>query len=135
MLVPRFLWPDKPVINDIGGRFNLMATGNANSSLSPGYFADVYWAQGRTVDLIWMPLLGALLTFYSRFTVRMLAAGRHFCFPLVLLAMKMGLRVDGSIVADVIGGSAFWFVGFAAMKIAEPWVDMLVGTPPPRRAT
>jgi len=82
-----------------------------------------------------MPILGALLTLYSRFTVRVLSAGRHLYFPLVLLAMKMGLRVDGGFVSDIIGPTAFWFVGLAAVKVAEPWVVMLVDMTAPRHAS
>jgi len=56
-------------------------------------------------------------------------------FPLVLLAMKMGLRVDGGFVSDIIGPTAFWFVGLAAVKVAEPWVVMLVDMTAPRHAS
>jgi hypothetical protein len=119
-VVPRFLWKDKPVITDIGVTFNVMATGNFKSSSLPGIFADAYWADGWRGVMVAMPLVGALFTFYSRFALRVIAQARWLLFPLVLLAIKMGLRVDGALVPDIIGASVIWLWIFVAMRLIEP---------------
>jgi len=118
-LIPRFLWPEKPIITDIGGLFNLMATGNAASASSAGYFPDAYWTAGWTGVLGFSVLIGALFTVYSRYAIHVLESGRTLHFPLVLLAMTMGLRVDGMIVTDIVGASVIWFWGFVAINLAE----------------
>jgi len=118
-LVPRFIWPEKPIITDIGVLFNVMATGNARSSSAPGYFADAYWADGWRGVVSFMILVGGLYTFYSRFALNVLKARRWLFFPLVLLAMKMGLRVDGALVSDIVGASVIWFWAYFAGRVIE----------------
>lgn len=125
-IVPRFLWPEKPIITDIGGLFNLMATGNAKSASSPGYFADAYWAGGWNGLVLFSIVIGFLFAFYSRFAVNVLANGRWLLIPLALLSMKMGLRVDGVLVADVIGASVIWFWAYIGARVIERPVNGLV---------
>ncbi len=125
-LIPRFLWPEKPIITDIGGLFNLMATGSANSASAPGYFADAYWSAGWAGVLGFLAAIGVLFTFFSRYAINVLESGRTLHFPLVLLAMKMGLRVDGVLVADIVGASVIWFWGYVAVNLAERPLHIVV---------
>lgn len=124
--VPRFLWPEKPIITDIGTLFNMMATGSGKSSSAPGYFADAYWAAGWMGVFAFMTALGVLFTLYSRFTIAVLESGRWLFIPLSLLAMKMGLRVDGALVSDVIGASVIWFWAFVGAHMIERVVNGLM---------
>jgi hypothetical protein len=124
--VPRLLWPEKPIITDIGGLFNLMATGNAKSASAPGYFADAYWAAGWKGVFAFSVVIGLLFAFYSRFAVNVLASGRWLLIPLALLSMKMGLRVDGVLVSDLIGASVIWFWSYVGARMIERPVDGLV---------
>jgi hypothetical protein len=125
-LVPRFLWPNKPIITDIGGLFNLMATGNARSASSPGYFADAYWAGGWTGVFVFSVVIGLLFAFYSRFAIDVLASGKWLLIPLALLSMKMGLRVDGALVSDVVGASVIWFWVYVGARLIERPVNGLM---------
>jgi len=105
-LIPRVLWPDKPNLTDIAIVFNTLATGNLQSSTSPGLFAEGYWAMGWLGLPVLMLPLGVVLTVISRYGIWIISTGRWWFFPLALLAMRMGLRVDGFYVPDVIGPSA-----------------------------
>jgi hypothetical protein len=125
-LVPRFLWPQKPIITDIGVLFNLMATGSAKSSTAPGYFADAYWAAGWAGVLLFSTAIGFLFAFYSRFALDVLENGRWLLIPLALLSLKMGLRVDGALVSDVIGASVIWFWAYVGAHLVERPVNGLM---------
>jgi hypothetical protein len=133
LLIPRAIWPDKPVISDIGRDFNVLATGNPFSSSAPGIFADAYYNMGWVgVPLLMIPI-GLWFYLMSRYALWVQATGRWLHFPVVLMAMRMGFRVDGIIVLDIIGNSVimcFMLVGaefaehmFAAMRgktLGEP---------------
>jgi hypothetical protein len=135
-LVPRYFWKDKPVVTDIGTLFNLMATGNPNSSSAPGYFADAYWALGwKGIPLTMIPL-GLSFALLSRFGISVLERGRWLFFPVVLLAMKMGFRVDGYLVSDFVGSMVVLFWAYVGLLLIERPVNALLrGWRRPRRRT
>lgn len=103
VVVPRFLWPDKPVITDVGIDFNVLATANPRSSSAPGLFAEAYWNFGWLGIPLLMAPFGAILYCSSQYASRVLSGGRWLYFPVVLLGMKMGWRIDGHYVSDVAG--------------------------------
>ena len=103
-----------------------MATGSSKSSSAPGYFADAYWAAGWNGVLLFSTLIGFLFAFYSRFALHVLENGRWLLIPLALLSLKMGLRVDGALVADVVGASVIWFWAYVGARLAERPVNGLM---------
>ncbi len=64
-LIPRLLWPDKPVMSP-GTEFNYLATGNDKSASSPGVFAEAYWNGGWPMVVVICAYLGALFAWFSR---------------------------------------------------------------------
>ncbi len=105
VFVPRFLWPEKPIITDVGADFNLLATGSRTSQSSPGLFAEAYWNFGWGGVAIFMSLLGTVLFFLGRYSLWVFQSGNWWLFPVALMAMRTGMRVDGFFVADIVGGS------------------------------
>lgn len=103
VLVPRFLWPEKPIVSNQGFEFNALATGSADSSSSPGLFAEAYWNGGWAAVAIVMSLLGFAIWAVGRYGEWVLTTGRWWCLPLAFLGMRVGLRIDGAVVVDVIG--------------------------------
>ncbi len=102
-VVPRAIWPGKPVMTDVGSRFNELYTGNPNSQSSPGVFAEAYW-NGSWVLVIasglwigtWLVLLETLI--FSSF-----AQGKAWVIPCALICIRMGGRPDGWLVPDYVG--------------------------------
>jgi len=105
VFVPRALWPDKPIITQVGKDFNASATGNEYSSSSPGLFAEAYWNFGWPGVVLVMAALGAILAVFSRYTLWVIHSGLWFYFPVVLIALRMGFRTDGFFVGDIAGAS------------------------------
>lgn len=114
VFVPRILWPNKPIITDLGSDLNFEVFGRRGSSLGTGLFAEAYWNFG------WLgipPLMIALATILSIFTMvsmRIMARRNWLFLPVVFMGVYMGLRVDGYFVPDVLGSTWIAVVtGFA----------------------
>ncbi len=117
--IPRMLWPGKPDITSIGQDFNELALGSRRSSAAPGLFADAYWSFGWWgVPLLLIPM-GALFAVASRYAISVFLSGRWMLFPVVLLLMRMGFRVDGFYITDILGPLSFVIVFHAAFSLAD----------------
>ncbi len=103
LAVPRVIWPEKPNITEIGQDFNELAIGSRTSASAPGLFADAYWDYGWWgVPLLFLPM-GALFALMSRYAIWVQRTGRWMLFPVVLMMMRMGFRVDGFYITDILG--------------------------------
>ncbi len=103
VFIPRFLWPDKPIITEGGAELTLMALGFDTSQTGASIIGEAYWNFGWWGVPILMIPLGLIFSLVSAFALSVLRRGAWIYFPLVLLGMKMGLRIDGLFVADVAG--------------------------------
>ncbi|MBP0438576.1 hypothetical protein [Tianweitania sediminis] len=100
LLVPRVLWPDKPLF-DMGRDYTILLTGSETSSTWMGYFAEAYWNLGWAgVPLVMVPL-GLIFFATGRYAFWTLTHGQWLHFPAVFLGMYMGARMDGLLAGDV----------------------------------
>ncbi|HEX4303164.1 MAG TPA: hypothetical protein VHZ78_10250 [Rhizomicrobium sp.] len=127
VFIPRLFWPDKPIITQIASDYNYAITGNPLSQTSPGLFADAYWDAGWQGVIIATFCLGILFSLLSLYSLRVMHKGQWLYFPIVLLAMKVGYRVDGYLVADMVGGSVILYATrFLLEGIVEFPYDMFL---------
>ena len=98
-VIPRFLWPEKPVIH-VAGDLATLATGTIGNSISAGYFAESYWNFGW----IGLPLLlcpvGVVFNLATRFAARVIERKDWLYLPILFLNLRIALQVDA------------WYVGF-----------------------
>jgi hypothetical protein len=130
ILVPRVLWPDKPVITGVGFDLYTVATGREGlSSISPGLFGEAYWNLGWIGIPVLMIPLGFIYALLSRYSVDIMKRERWVHMPAVLLGVWAGFRVDGWYVVDIVGsgGLALTYAilangleRFVARRGAEP---------------
>lgn len=124
--IPRFLWPDKPIMTAIGSEFNLMARGSDTSASSPTLPGEAYWNLGWAgVPLIMIPM-GILLAFISRYSLRVLHDGRWILFPVVIIGMGIGHRVDGHIVADLVGMPVIMLGAHLVLSLLERAIGVII---------
>ncbi|MBB4200284.1 hypothetical protein GGD83_004113 [Rhodoblastus sphagnicola] len=123
VLVPRFLWPDKPSLNYLGAGFTEKATGGTTSLSWPGRYAEVYWNFGWWGILFLMPPLGFVYALLSRYTLWVFAAQRWAHFPVVLMSMKYGIDIAGPYATSGVGGLSYIIVAHFASRLLERLVD------------
>jgi hypothetical protein len=126
VFVPRFLWPDKPIITQVGFDFNFAATGIATSASSPGLFAESYWNFGWPGVVLLMIPYGVILGVLTDYTLARFRLEQWLCFPVVILGMRIGFRTDGFYVADVVGGLVILICLHIALRLLERFVLPIV---------
>jgi len=115
--IPRFLWPDKPNMTEIGQDFNELALNFRMSGSAPGIFADAYWNFGWWgVPIVFLPL-GIVFALMSRYALWVQSQMRWLLFPVVLMMVRMGFRVDGFLVTDI-WGPLFIAIAFHYVLVA-----------------
>jgi hypothetical protein len=103
VLVPRALWPDKPIISALGEELNFLVYNRYGSSLGIGYFSEAYWNFGWRGFIPFVAIAGIILSLFSRFSLRVMARGDWLLLPVVLIGVNMGIRTDGYLVPDILG--------------------------------
>lgn len=116
-LIPRLIWPDKPIITSVGQEVTLLMQGFNTSGTGMGVFAEAYWNGGWPYVVIVSLGLGILLGLLSRAALRVMACGNVFLLPCVIWGIFMGMRIDGMLVGDYIGQAVIYlayyvFLGF-----------------------
>ncbi len=134
VFIPRFLWPDKPIVTDIGVQFNFAATGGATSASSPGLFAEAYWNFGWPGVVLLMIPLGIILAVLSRYALNIVHRELWLYFPAILLAMRIGFRTDGYFVADVVGGTVILVSLHLVLSLLDRFVLGMLRYPVTSRA-
>lgn len=103
VFVPRALWPEKPIISDVGRDIYELGTGRRSSFAGAGVFAEAYWAMGWWGVIVYMTIYGAILGVLTNLAARSLREGKWLLFPVVLMGLQIGFRTDGHYILDVAG--------------------------------
>jgi hypothetical protein len=115
VFIPRFFWPDKPIITDVARDIYELGTGRRTSQAGAGLFADAYWALGWRGVFLFMPLYGVILGVLTQLAMTVVKKGQWAFMPAVLMGIQLGLRTDGHYLADVAGGTVMLAGTFGAL--------------------
>jgi len=128
ILIPRSLWPDKPIYN-LGAMFNLQVVGDDNSSTWMGLFAEAYWNFGWWGLPIMLIPMALAYEVASRFSYDILQRERWLHFPVVMLGAWCGMRSDSDFATTQFAMMVVVFVLMAVLDRIEPVVVGFLGTP------
>lgn len=123
VLIPRVLWPDKPIISQLGADLNYLVYGQVGSSLGIGHFAEAYWNFGWIGIPFVMAVLAIILTVTSRVSIGIVARRDWIYLPVVFLSVNIGIRVDGHFVPDILGPAwttLLLWIGLGFLKAMAP---------------
>ncbi len=125
--IPRIVYPDKPVITDIGREFTFRANGNYNSSTSPSIPAEGYWTFGWLGVGLFAALTAPILALWSIYNVVALQREAWHLLLVVALGLRTGSRIDGMLVPDIIGpisaAVVLHFLLYFANRLLPPRTD------------
>jgi hypothetical protein len=127
LVVPRILFPGKPIVTNVGNEFNRLISGNAYSSSSPTTYAEGYWNGGWSVFVLVSCYLGFLFAKLTNGTLRGLSAADFRWLPMAYFGVFMGARIDAWFVETYAGSVLFMLTYWAALYF-------LLGRPTTRMA-
>lgn len=121
VLIPRFIWPDKPVITRVGNELNAKYfddPGQISSSIAPTYSAEAYWNCGASGVVLVSIYLGACFGFLSRLATGA-QSGRDPAYLFVAFpALFSAAFVESWIVSTYIGGMAVIVFSYFAARFS-----------------
>ncbi|MBN8806906.1 MAG: hypothetical protein J0I47_01510 [Sphingomonas sp.] len=118
-LVPRFIWPDKPIVTQSGNDLYYALTGFEGSAVSGTVIADAYWNMGYVGLLLICPLIGIYAMLVSRISYGVVRQRDWFMMPFVLIAFKIGFSVDGSFVNSVLAPMVISIIAYPILRLLE----------------
>lgn len=91
VIVPRFLWPDKPVAVAQGRVFHRLVTGNdeARARVGMTIYGDGYWQMGWFGVALFSAVSGGIMGFLARFSIDVLKRREFIYLPVVFLGLQM----------------------------------------------
>lgn len=118
-LVPRLIWPDKPIVTQSGNDLYYSLTGFEGSAVSGTLIADIYWNLGYVGLLLFCPLIGTYCLLVSRVSYGIVRQRDWFMMPFVLIAFKIGFSVDGSFVNSALAPMAISIISYPILRLLE----------------
>jgi hypothetical protein len=127
VLVPRVLWPDKPIITQLGSDLYFLVAGRTTSALGVGHFAEAYWNFGWMGVMPFMAVLALILSVFSRVSMTIMARKDWLFIPVVFMGVDIGLRVDGHFVPDILGPCWIALMLGAGLLVFRSMFETLAG--------
>jgi hypothetical protein len=109
--LPRFIYPSKPPLTEKARDFNVAISGSDSSSSGPGMPSEGYWNYGWLGVVGLASLASFILTIWSIYTVSALQVGAWHLLLVILLGLRVGTRVDGWLVTDIVGPVGYAIIG------------------------
>ena len=103
VFLPRFLFPDKPIISSAGADLHYKISGYMNSSAGLGVFVDGYYNYGLIGVVFSSLIVGLILSCTTIFANLIIKKSALLWLPLALSGDYMAYRIDGFLVGDYIG--------------------------------
>ena len=125
-VIPRLIWPDKPVTSAVGSELNRMITGVDTSALGIVMFADLYWNLGWSGLLLLIPI-GWYLWWASSIACAVVTARDWLMMPFVVIAFRVGMSMDNTFVLSWLVPAAISLVAFVLLRFAS---DLVLSTRP-----
>ncbi len=115
--IPRVIYPNKPIITDVGREMSYAANGNYNSSSSAGLAAEAYWNGGWVTTIGISVFLALVFALWSIYSYEVIQRKAWHLFFIVLIGMRMAIRVDGAFVSDILGPIALVILAHIALEL------------------
>lgn len=117
-LIPRALWPDKPILTAVNEELYFELTGAEGSSLATTVPVDTYWNYGWP-GLMLMFGMGMLAMAASLRCYAIVAERRWIMLPFVLIAWRTANSADGQFVNTIFAPAIMAVVIYFGLKVGS----------------
>lgn len=110
VLIPRVIWPGKPITAELGTQFYRLVTGRRGTSLGLGIFGEGYWNYGWSGVVGIGLITGVVFSVLSSLSVGWIARRAFEYLPSIFLGINMGIVGTTQFFANsVVGATGFFF--------------------------
>ena len=90
-VIPRFLWPDKPLATSQGRIFNRTVSGNEEARTRVGMsgYANGYWMMGWPGAVLFSAIMGVILGMVTRINYRLVIERQLIYLPVIFIGINM----------------------------------------------
>lgn len=120
-LIPRFIWPSKPIQTSQGQIFNQIVSGNVEASTRVGVtiYADGYWLMGWPGAILFSAIMGTILGVITRINYRLIGDRQLIYLPVIFLGMSMAaLGPMGYLQKNIVAAMPIYFGYLFVINIA-----------------
>ncbi len=129
VLVPRVIWPDKPVTTNLGVDFYQLVTGRRGTHLGLGTFGEGYWNYGWPGVIGLGFVTGIIFAILSMLSIGWMRRRAFEYLPSIFLGINMGIiGTTAFFVNSVVGATGLFFAYMALV-----WMLKQVFSGRPRR--
>lgn len=123
-LVPRILWPDKPVVTQGAENLYFMVSGRYGSALATTTFADIYWNGGWLALVIICLVWGALMWIGTTTAFDIVRKQDWVLMPYVLLVFRIGLSQESAFVVAIFIPTVMAAIAYFMFKWGKPLIAL-----------
>ena len=124
--IPRVVWPQKPIITNLGGELHMKYYNDLNqknSSLAPTYSAEAYWNYGPLGVFLVSILLGLAIGWLTQYSFLAVYGIRSEYFIIAFPALIWACFVESWIVSSYLGEFLIFVVILLITRaLLEGWV-------------
>lgn len=129
-IVPRVIWPSKPILTDTSANLSYELSGQVGSAVSTTVPVDIYWNWGWAGVLLLPPLLGLPLLLATMRSYQVFVERDWLLMPFALIAFRTPLSIDGQFVTSIFATSVMAAILLVVLSMAK---KMLPGFDAPKR--
>lgn len=123
-LVPRIVWPDKPVVTQGAADLYFLVSGREGSALAATTFADLYWNGGWIAALLLPFIWGGLMFIGTRESLRIVRQRDWFMMPFVLLVFMIGLSQESAFTVSVFIPTVMAVIAYFLLRGARAFIQL-----------
>jgi hypothetical protein len=117
VLVPRLLYPDKPIMTP-GEELNYLLTHRLNDEtrICFGVFGEGYWNGGWWGVVLFSTIVGVSLATYAKFSQYVISSRMFVFIPIVMGGIMMGVGIVGWFVSGYLGPSVQFYLIYIVIR-------------------
>lgn len=116
-LIPRAIWPEKPVMSSAGIDFTELYSGHRGSSTGLGVFIEGYWNGGVLFLAFISVFIGFALSLLTKSVKPHLREDNFFYIPVAFMGIDIGMSISKWFVSGFLGALVILVFYYLALRV------------------
>jgi len=117
VFVPRFIYPEKPVLSVVGQDFTEVVLGHRYGYTGVGMFGEAYWNGGWPMVMLICSFIGGMHYLITCNSLRQITRRQYYYLPCIFLGISTGYRIDAWFVGGFFGVLVVYYFLFLVTRL------------------